>query len=872
MFFENDRTITIMAKNSTNSNSADMTNKGDPLNTPVMRQYLDLKKGYPDAILFFRMGDFYEMFMEDAEKAAPIMDIAITHRQNSIPMAGVPYHSVDTYISRLIGAGEKVAIAEQESDPGNPKLMRRAVKRIITPGTLLEDSLLQGSFHNYILSISELHHSCGFAIADISTGSFFTMEIELPEENKDLLQQELRYLFAKYSPREILLSSDLQKKYKELLPEAEKILTPCEPWKASPIEGKRQIQRYFSADLRGLGYENDQAASIGAASLILHYLDVTLPEGKNILGPPVFQQEEKIGMRLDEQTIRNLDLIFNYQEGTHNRTIFGVTNFCRTAPGRRRLKEAILAPLLKKDDITLRHEMLDYLVSNQSASEKISLLLDQTSDLERILSRQIAGKGAPRDFIALRKSYKAAVELLNLFKSFPESVKYFQNLITLNGDLENFADEIENKIVSEPAAIAGKSPFLNRGINPELDNARDALEKGSQWILNFETKERERTSISTLRVRYNKVVGYFIEISKGQADKAPENYERRQTLVGNERFTCHELKELETTILQADEIIERIEHEAFRHFAKRLLELQNPIKILAKELAEIDFLFSLARAALLHNWSKPIITEDGQLLIEDGRHPVVEAFLPPGESFVPNSTNIDNSNRSFAILTGPNMAGKSTFIRQIALIQLMAQIGSFVPARHAVISIADRIFTRIGASDNLTRGESTFYVEMVETARILNQATERSLVIMDEVGRGTSTYDGLSIAWAVAEYFSGEDEKKPRVLFATHYHELTVLESRNGIFNLTMDVREEKGKVVFLHRVMDGKADQSYGIHVAVIAGLPPEVTQRASEKLKELESEYQQKKEMPVHTYSKSPGFSASHKKKPDVRQESLF
>ena len=818
---------------------------GDPLDTPMMRQYLELKKQTPDAVLFFRMGDFYEMFLEDAEEAAPLMDVALTKRQNKIPMAGVPYHSVDTYIARLIGAGKKVAIAEQQQDPENAKLMRRVLRRVVTPGTLVEDTLLKSASHNFLMSVAEGDGVLGIALADVSTGDFFSQELEGDWEEE--LSSSLRDLCFKYGPSEVLVPSSRIKFYREILPELSAGITPIEDWKASAVEGGRRIDAKYGANLRGLGYDDPASPALAAASLILHYVSVSFPDGDLELSPPRFRRVQDRYMLLDEQTIRNLDLVHNLQEGGQSRTLFNILNFCRTPAGKRRLRDAVLTPLLQREDIEARLDLTAGLVENTRLRTTLAEKLDGVHDLERMLSRVSSGRGAPRDFQALRETVSAAEGLREIFGAAPEQdsvTKAFAELIQITPGTMKLAADIRKQISEEPPSILGNGPLLQDGVDPELDGAREASREGSRWIVEFEKKEKERTGISTLRVKYNRVVGYVIEISKAQAKDAPDDYQRKQTLVNGERYTCDRLVELERKIQEADSTISGIETRVFEEFCERIRANRADIKSMMQGLAELDFLLSLSLAAARDGWTRPVPVETGELVIEEGRHPVVERFLPAGESFISNSLRMDSQERSFSILTGPNMAGKSTFIRQIALIQLLMQIGSFVPARHATLSVVDRIFTRIGASDNLTRGESTFFVEMLVAARILNQSTEKSLIIMDEVGRGTSTYDGLSIAWAVVEYFTGDAGAKPRALFATHYHELTALESRLGVFNLMVDVQETDGRVIFMHRVREGPANRSYGIHVARLAGLPPEVTERAEEKLRELEEDYMRRRD----------------------------
>ncbi len=776
-----------------------------------MRQYLELKEQNPDAFLFFRMGDFYEMFLEDAERAAPLMDVALTRRQG-IPMAGVPYHSAETYIARLLGLGQRVAIAEQSSDPLNPKLMRRTVRRVISPGTVVEDAA--GRF--------------GIACVDISTGDFFALECAGPGEIRDF--------YMKLAPREIIAPGSLIEFLRETLPETRGVLAGLEDWRASPLEGARQIEKRFTRDLRGLGFDDPGSPCLGASALILHYIDRAFPLEPILIEAPVFRAAGQRHMGLDEQTIRNLDLVHNAQEAGNSRTLFAVLDFCCTAPGRRFLKEAILAPFLEKEDIQGRLARVRALVAGPALLEHLRGELRAVSDLERVLSRMSAGRAAPRDFPAVAGSIRAAGRLFDLVRK--TELEPILAGVASDSDLNLLAAELEERVEGEPPAVLGGGPFVKTGIFPEMDEARQARTEGKRWVIEFEAAERERTGIATLRVKYNRVVGYFIEISKGQAKSAPADYVRRQTLVNGERYSSEKLADLEQKITRADEIESAIEREEFRRLTARVTDTRARIRVMMRALAELDFLTALSMAAVRFRWTEPAVVLTGEYNVLNGRHPVVEKYLPAGEQFIPNNVALDAEGASFAILTGPNMAGKSTYIRQIALIQLLMQIGSFVPAERAILSVVDRIFTRIGAADNLTRGESTFFVEMLETARILNQSTARSLVIMDEVGRGTSTYDGLAIAWAVVEYLTDEPPPRPRVLFATHYHELTTLASRPGVVNLTMDVREVGGRLVFLHKIKEGPADRSYGIHVARLAGLPDAVTDRAAEKLRDLEEE----------------------------------
>ncbi len=851
--------------------------ENDPLDTPFMRQFLDLKRQVPDAILFFRMGDFYELFLEDAEEAAPLMDVALTKRQSSVPMCGVPYHSAEIYIARLIGAGKRVAIAEQENDPANPKLMRRRLRRIITPGTVLEESLLDGAGHSYLMALAPGARSLGLALADVSTGDFFSFDLPAaalsgPEEvardgariDETLLESRygaaLRDAYYKYAPREILAPSDYARELTALLPEARAALAPCEPWKASPTEGARQMATRFGQNLKGLGYPSEKTPALGAVGLVLHYLAKNFPDQIVAIGAPTYRESAGARMMLDEQTIRNLDLIQNQNEGGSSRSLYGCLDRCKTATGKRFLKDALLAPLLDRAAIFSRQERVGALLARGAIRARVAEALGRVFDLERALARMSAGRGAPRDFVHLRATVEAAGELATLGRELAREQPAFVEWIECAPELRDLAERIARTVVEEPPAVLGGGAFLRPGLDAELDRAREAQERGSKWIADFERAERERTGISVLRVKYNKVYGYFIEISKGQADNAPADYERKQTLVGYERFTSDKLAHLETELLAADETVARVEERWFRELEAAVLGAGPHIKRLMTALGEADFLQSLAEIAARRAWTRPEISPEGapaSFNLDEGRHPVVEEYLPTGQAFIPNSLRLHRDERSFAVITGPNMAGKSTYIRQIGLIQILAQIGAFVPAQRCALTLADRVFTRIGAGDNLTRGESTFFVEMLETARILNQCSAQSLVIMDEVGRGTSTYDGISLAWSIVEHLSEPEGARPLTLFATHYHELTALAERDFVFNLTMDVEEAGGRVVFLHRVRDGAADRSYGIHVARLAGLPEAVLLRAEEKLAELEKRHSESR-VEESTKRKAPRRSA--------------
>lgn len=805
-----------------------MARSNDPLDTPVMRQYLDMKSRYPDCILFFRMGDFYEMFLDDAKTAAPIMDIALTRRQGDVPMAGVPYHSADTYLSRLVNAGLRVAIAEQKQDPENPKLMQRQVVRVLSPGTLLEEGLLTGSHANYLMALSFDSDRCGLALADISTGDFFCYET-LARSTLDGMGP--RDFIARYQPGEILLASNQRQELDDMPESIRSRIRPLESYKASISEGIRQIEGKYHSRVEGLGFQRDSVAA-GAVSLLLHYVAESFPARPPHLKAPVLRAPATHSLILDEKTIRNLELVENRNSGA---TLLNVIDVTRSAPGKRALRKRMLSPFRSVSEIQQCQNAIDSLIGHPDHLRELTEQLDRISDLERILGRMESGKVAPRDFRNTIQSVQAAERIQQKLESNELSPVQNRASVEVAAELQELCVWLDANLKDELPALFGNGPLLKDGVDKELDEARKARTEGAQWILDLEQKEKDRTGLN-LRIKYNRVSGYFIEISKSQAQQAPSDYERKQTLVNAERFTFAPLKDLERKILSADDIIAKVEERYLEELTERILSQSGSIRELMSQISELDVCQCLASISINRRWTKPEIVDDGSLEIREGRHPVVEKYLPSGEQFIPNDTYLDQDRQSFALITGPNMAGKSTYIRQVALIQILFQMGSFVPAQRARMSPADRIFTRIGAGDDLSRGESTFFVEMLETASILNQHTRDSLIVMDEIGRGTSTYDGLAIARSVAEYLTDKDSR-PRCLFATHYHELTDLSDRPGIFNLTVQVEEHDGKVVFLRKVIPGNADRSYGIHVARLAGLPSSVLHRAEGILAQLEN-----------------------------------
>ncbi len=805
----------------------------DPLDTPVMLQFQELKRKYMDVLLFFRMGDFYELFLEDAKKAAPIMEVTLTERQGGVPMAGVPYHSAENYIKKLLDAGLSVAIAEQEADPRNPRLMCRRVRRVITPGTLIEDRFLDSISHNYLMALIYHEKYCGIALADVSTGDFFSFDLNIPERNStkfiDNVVECFRDYYARFQPREVLMPTELYNEFAKI-PEA-KFCVAMESWKASPTEGRRQIANCYKQSLKGLGYEKDWCLALGAVSLILHYLEQNYPAQKPPLEAPVFRDMQAEYMQMNEASISNLELIENKQDKNSKRSLYAILNECKSPPGKRLLKENLLMPLLDLQQIKRRQQLVALFYKEEGLCESIREEMAEVADLERILTRLANGRGSPRDFLHIQATLQAACAI----EALVQKEKAYE--MCLPETLYELKERIEREVDAEaPPVLGADRPFIKAGVDVCLDKARKASHEGSRWIIEFEKRERIRSKINTLRVKYNKVHGYFIETSRQQAKELPPDYYRLQTLVSYERFSCPNLAELAHTLNEAQNNIRRIEEERFQNLCQSVLAQISAMRALIKQLATLDFLCNLAFIARKKGWCMPYLNLNMEIDLKEAYHPVVEHYLPVGKQFQPNDLKMDSGSRKLCILTGPNMAGKSTYIRQMALIQILAQIGSFVPAKKAKLGLCDRIFTRIGSGDNISRGESTFYTEMLETARILNQATQRSLVIMDEVGRGTSTYDGLSLAWAIVEYLIEMGSQSPLTLFATHYYELTSLESIRGVFNLTMAVHETEGEVIFLHRVRPGSARRAYGIHVARLAGMPMSVLEKAENKLRELE------------------------------------
>ncbi|MEJ6950541.1 DNA mismatch repair protein MutS [Natronospora cellulosivora (SeqCode)] len=803
--------------------------------TPMMQQYMEIKEQYADAILFFRMGDFYEMFFEDAEIAARVLDLALTARNKGggekAPMAGIPYHSADSYISKLINQGFKVAICEQLENPSEANgIVKRDVIRVITPGTVIETDILDENDNNYLASTIFYDNTYGFSYIDISTGEFYVTEIKKEIEEK--LWDEIDRIQSK----EIIVDEYINQKkiFTNIASNQGFLVNKARSYKVK--EARDFLLDHFNMkSLTGFDLE-DRPSAILAAAEILNFVNHTQKRSlKHIDKITNYSLHEY--MVIDTASRRNLELSTTIREKKKNGSLLGVLDNTLSSMGGRLIKKWINQPLIKKNAIDARLNAVEELKDNYMLLQAVRNNIDGIYDLERILSKITYGTANARDLNALKVSLeklpglKENIHLLN--------ERYFKELNNNFDILDDIYQLIMNSIMDEPPVTLREGSLIKEGYHEELDELRTITHDGRKWISKLQKSERERTDISSLKVAYNKVFGYYIEVTKANLDKVPENYTRKQTLANSERYITPELKDKEAMILGAEEKINDLEYDLFVEIREQVAQNVERIKKAALIVAKIDVIASLSLLAIENNYQKPEIHEGMSINIEKGRHPVVEAML--NDNFVPNDTLLNEEEQRFIIITGPNMSGKSTYMRQVALIVLMAQMGSFVPAESATIGLVDRIFTRVGASDDLSTGQSTFMVEMNEVANIINNATKRSLVILDEVGRGTSTYDGLSIAWAVSEYINDESKIGARSLFATHYHELTKLEEKHqGIKNYNVLVEEDDNGVHFLHKIIPGRTSDSYGIEVAKLAGLPLDLIENANNILKELEANNQ--------------------------------
>jgi DNA mismatch repair protein MutS len=794
--------------------------------TPIRRQYLNIKKNYPDPIVFFRLGYFYETFYNDAEITSRELDIVLTSRNVAkgirIPMAGIPYHAVDNYLSRLINKGYHVAIAEQLSEPDGRGIVDRDVVRVVTPGTVIEPNLLKKDQNNYLTSAIIDENRIGVAYVDITTGEFKATEL-VSSEPMDELRSELLRL----NPAEILLPESI--KIQNELPGH---ITHYPNWHFEPIRCEEKLKSHFKVSTLDAFGIKGQTLALQASGAIIDYLNDTQPSALKILSN-ISNYSTSTFMTLDAATRRNLELTETLRKNEVKGSLLHILDYAITAMGKRLLRQWVSQPLLDVEEIKIRQESVGYLKNNGVLRAELFVQLKKINDIERLTSRVISGHAIPRDLVAIRSTLQNLPELLQILSSMdcPSLKKLTEKIHVCNQELEL----LESSIDEEPPATLQTTGIIRPGYSSELDQIIEASQHARDWINSLENIERERTGIKTLKVGYNKVFGYYIEVTRANSTSVPSEYIRKQTLVNAERFITPELKEYETLVLNAEDRIKEIEQRLFKQICEQLTSSSKRLLETSAGIAEIDVLASFAEAASLGNYCQPELQDSQILHILDGRHPVVEKSLQ-GKRFVPNDSVFEEG-EMIRIITGPNMSGKSTFLRQVALIVLMAQIGSFVPASEAIIGITDRIFTRIGAQDEIHAGQSTFMVEMIETANILNHATPKSLLILDEIGRGTSTYDGLSIAWAVIEHIHNHPAIRARTLFATHYHELTQLSDLlPGVRNYNVAVSEADNNVVFLHKIIPGGADRSYGIHVGQLAGLPRPVIQRSAEILRQLE------------------------------------
>ncbi len=802
--------------------------------TPMLRQYLRAKAESGDSLLFFRMGDFFEMFFEDAFEASQILGIALTSRdgeskEGKVPMCGVPVRSINHYLSRLIKAGKTVTICEQVEDPKLARgIVKRAVVRTVTPGTVIEPELLDEGANNYLGALYVGEQRAGLALVDISTGQFLSSELNPPYERT--LADELTRLTIS----ELLIPENISKDIEQLLHNSfpNLTLTKIANDKFDTELCTEKIQRYYGlSTLRGLDLDNSPELT-SAVGAVLQYVLQTQRDSTPFLDLPRVYKPSNFVI-IDSNTQRNLELTESLYDHSKQGTLLGVLDRTLTPMGSRKLRQWIHYPLQQIDEIALRLDAIEELKNNGEFRLLLQEQLKGFGDLERLLGRITAQTTNPRDIRALCYCLKRLPRLKKLLEHCESEL--LKNVYENIDELPELVRCIESAITESPPASLSEGGIIKDGYNAQLDHLRSLMRGGREWIATLQKKERERTGIQTLKIGYNKVFGYYIEVSKGQAPLVPPDFIRKQTLVNAERFVTPELKSREEEILTAEERSIALEEELFVEVRKTVSAEAKRIQKNSENTALLDVLLSLSELASSQNYAKPQVNSSDEIVIIGGRHPVIETLLGPG-SFVPNDTYLNTREKRLMIVTGPNMAGKSTYLRQVALITLMAQIGSFVPAESAKIGVVDRIYTRVGASDNLARGESTFMIEMIETANILNTATQRSLLVLDEIGRGTSTYDGISIAWAVAEFI--HDRIQARALFATHYHELTELtKSLHGAVNMNVGVREYKDRIVFLYRLFEGAADHSYGIHVAKLAGLPTSVIHRAHEIMDSLES-----------------------------------
>ena len=800
--------------------------------TPLMKQYNEIKKDYEDSILFFRLGDFYEMFFEDAVKASKELGLTLTSRNKekdaNVPLAGVPYHSASSYITKLVSKGYKVAICEQVEDPKSAKgIVKREVVKVVTPGTVVDVDSLDSKSNNYLLSIRETDGKIGIAYIDITTGEFKVTEIEKEKDYSKLFNE-----LNKIEPKEILLLDSFYEDVREQIDDYVQKNQASVSIVGKTRDGNKFLMDYFGViSLESYGIK-DKKAVIGAAAMALDYAQTMQLENELTVEKIEFLNTSNYA-EINSITRKNLELTKNQREKTVYGSLLWVLDRCKTSMGTRLLKRYINNPLLNVKEIEKRQKDVQYFIDNILIREDLKEKLDNVYDLERLLGKIIFGNENGKDLLALKNTLKSSIEIMNILKEtnfFEEiNVKKLYDVYVL----------IDESIDEDAPFTVREGGMIKRGYNQELDEIHQIMNSGKDFLLEIEQREKEATGIKNMKIKYNKVFGYFIEVTKSNLDLVPETYTRKQTLANAERFITPELKKYEDTIINSKAKISDLEYYLFKEISAQVKDERNILTNLAEKLAYLDVIVSFATIAIENDYVKPEMLENSDILeIVEGRHPVVEKLIGRSD-FIANSTKLKEKER-FVVLTGPNMSGKSTYMKQVALISIMAQVGSYVPAKEAKLSIVDKYLTRIGASDDILSGQSTFMVEMSEVSNILNNATEKSLIILDEVGRGTSTFDGVSIATAISIYI--HNEIKAKTIFATHYHELTDLENKfDDIVNYRIEVNEKDGKVMFLRNIVKGGADKSYGIEVAKLAGLPKEILKESKKILKRLE----QKKEL---------------------------
>lgn len=797
----------------------------------MMKQYMEIKENHKDCILFFRLGDFYEMFFDDAKIAASELELVLTGREcgfkEKAPMCGIPYHAANSYIGRLVSKGYKIAICEQLEDPTQAKgIVKRGIIKVITPGTYTDATFLEENKNNYImcLYINDEHTNCALCFADISTGEFNCTDTPF---NLSVILDEI----CKYYPKEILIQQDIDstilKGIEEVFNESFSKLNEC--------YFSKNEEEILSKQFKDLNLKEYTPEAIKCCGSLLKYVQETQKTDLSHINK--FQYYNIVDyLTIDSNSRRNLEIAENLRENKKKGSLLGVIDKTNTSMGGRQLRKWLEQPLIDKNRIIERLNSVEEISNNICYQEDLSEALKNIYDIERLVGKISSKSVNAKELNFLKNSIEKIPDVKSILVNFKTDL--LKNMYENLDELKDIYSLLDKAIIDNPSISLKEGNLIKEGYNSEIDKLKVAKIRGKDWIASLESRERELTNIKSLKIGYNKVFGYYIEVTKSNLSLVPEHrYIRKQTLANAERYITPELKEMEDKILGAEEKLIYLEYNTFIEVRNKVEEEVNRMQNSARIISELDCLTSLAKVAVENNYCKPEITLSDKIFIEEGRHPVVEKMIPTGE-FISNDTNIDTSENQLLLITGPNMAGKSTYMRQVALITIMAQIGSFVPAKNASISICDKIFTRIGASDDLASGKSTFMVEMWEVSNILKNATNKSLILLDEVGRGTSTYDGLSIAWAVIEYICKKNQLRCKTLFATHYHELTKLEGKiKGVKNYCVSVKEVENTIVFLRKIIEGGADQSYGIEVAKLAGLPEEVLERAREILNNLES-----------------------------------